>query len=277
MCPPKVFRSVGSILFLVGYLTAGIMLIIVGVEYNKSDTSNDKLSTFFWIYAGAMLMGTVGSVLDNGDRFCGQTEEDEGKPREIDYFGGIFQVVAGFAWAGFGAGIAFFYADSQNFIAGTTGVNTVSADERENLAWLSGIAAIFYAFGSLFVLKELLCCEAFNCGLELILNLGNMVLMILLVIFWFLFADALGKQPFSNGNDDNRRNYAIALGVFYVIQGLEGILMFMLSCCFGNSPEPVEPVDPVQPIDPGYGDDTTTGYNNGQQGYNPGQDQGQGY
>lgn len=248
MCSSKALQSVGGLLYILGLVTAGVMFIVIGVEYDDNSTNNDFLRTYFWVYAIAMFLGTVGLVLENGDRFCGEEEV-----KQIDYFGGIFQVVAGFAWAGFGAGIAFFYADTQYF-DGLGGVNMTSADERENLAWLSGIAAIFYAFGSLFVLKELLCCEGFRCGLDLFYNLGNVLLMILLVVFWFLFADALGEQPGVNAGDDDRRNWSFAIGVFFLIAGLSGVLkIFMVLCCSGKP----RPPKPQPPVDPGYGDDTT--------------------
>jgi len=244
MCNSTGQRGAGAILYILGLLVAGVMFMVIGNEYNQSSTNYDHLNTYFWVYAIAMLIGTIGLILDNGDRFCGEEEF-----KDVDYFGGLFQVVSGFAWAGFGVGIAHYYEASLVAAAG-------SADERGNLAYLSGVAAIFYGFGSLFLLKKILCCEGFDCGMGSILNIVNMVLSILLIVFWFLFADRLEKDPASNTGDDDRRTFSYLLGVVYLLMGLLGTLLVLDVCGCGGKKKP----------SPDYGYDDN-GYDNG--GYKP--------
>jgi len=258
MCNSTGQRSVGAVLYILGLLVAGVMFMVIGSEYNKSNTDYEKLNTFFWVYAISMLIGTIGLVLDHGDRFCGEEEF-----KDVDYFGGLFQVVAGFAWAGFGVGIAHYYEKNLHSAAG-------SADERGSLAYLSGVAAIFYGFGSLFTLKKLLCCEGFDCGMASIFNIVNMVLCILLIVFWFVFADKLENDPAGSANvndgDKDRRTFAYLIGVVYILMGLMGTLLILDVCTGGGGPQPIEPGygggynDGYDNQQGGYGDDTTTGY-----------------
>jgi len=246
MCNSSGQRTIGAVLYILGLLVAGVMFMVIGNEYNQAITDFDHLNTYFWVYAIAMLIGTIGLVLDNGDRFCGEEEF-----KDVDYFGGLFQVVSGFAWAGFGVGIAHYYE---------TALATVpsSADERGSLAYLSGVAAIFYGFGALFTLKKLLCCEGFSCDMTSIFNMVNMVLCILLIVFWFVFADKLEENPASSAGDDDRRTFAYLLGVVYILMGLMGSLL-ILDVCSGSGGS-----------SSGKGDYDDGGYDNNQGGYGGG-------
>jgi hypothetical protein len=269
MCNSTGQRSTGAVLYILGLLIAGVMFMVIGSEYNKDPTDYDHLKTYFWVYAISMLIGTIGLILDNGDRFCGEEEF-----KDVDYFGGLFQVVAGFAWAGFGVGMAHYYEAGVLNLPSTS----AAADERGNLAYLSGVAAIFYAFGSLFTLKRLLCCEGFSCDMASIFNIVNMLLCILLIVFWFVFADKLEKDPLLQSGDKDRRTFSYLLGVVYILMGLMGSLLVLDVCgCGGGDDKPIKPSygddygkpdygkpDYGKPSDgygkPSYGDDTTTGY-----------------
>jgi len=240
-------------LYILGLLVAGVMFMVIGSEYNQSSTDYDKLNTFFWVYAISMLIGTIGLILDNGDRFCGEEEV-----KDVEYFGGLFQVVSGFAWAGFGVGLAHYYEANQV---------TIAAEERENLAWMSGVAAIFYGFGGLLSLKQLLCCEGFSCGLGNIFQIVNMILSVMLIVFWFVFADKLNTDPASAAGDDDRRTFSYLIGVVYILMGLMGVLLMFGICSGGDKPKP-KPYEPEYGRDDGY---DNRGYDNGGgQGYNQG-------
>jgi len=264
MCNVTIFRSAGAGLYVLGLLVGGVMFCVIGAQYNETAPDNTDLKTYFWVYAIAMVLAAIGLVLDNGNRFCGE-EEFKG----VDYFGGLFQVVSVFAWGALGVGIAHYYEDAL-FAAPTSG------EERGSLAYLSGVAAILYGFGSLFTLKKLLCCEGFSCDMASIFNIVNMVLCILLIVFWFVFADKLEEDPAAEAGDDDRRTFAYLLGVVYILMGLMGSLLIVDVC--GSKPKP-KPVyggdggynDGYDNQDGGYGnqggnygDDTTTGYGGNQ-------------
>jgi len=237
-------RSVGAVFYILGFLIAGVMFVVIGAEYNKDDTDNDKLSAFFWFYAVSLFFAAIGEILENGDRFCGGEEL-----KEVDYFGGLFQLVAVFAWAGFGLGLAHFYEDEQYWEDEAIGViDQESADERSTLAWLSGVTAIVFAVGALLMLKDLLCCDGFSCSISTAQAFANMFICILLVILWFLYADRLNKGLYEEDDDDNkRRDYAYIIGVIYIIFSLVGILSFLSICNFGSGGK-----KPYKPR-PGYG------------------------
>lgn len=260
MCNSTGQRSVGVILYILGLLIAGVMFMVIGNEYNKDPTDYDKVKTFFWVYAIAMLIGTIGLILDNGDRFCGEEEF-----KDVDYFGGLFQVVSGFAWAGFGVGLAHYYEKKFIGAAPTSGSLVKNADERGSLAYLSGVAAIFYGFGGLLSLKKLLCCEGFDCSMANIFNIVNMVLSVILIVFWFLFADRLEKDPQVQAGDKDRRTFSYLIGVVYILMALMGSLMILEVCGCGGGEKKPGYDDGYNPK-PGYDD----GYNGGGQGYNGG-------
>lgn len=257
MCNSTGQRSVGVILYILGLLVAGVMFMVIGSEYNKDPSDYEKMKTYFWVYAIAMLIGTIGLILDNGDRFCGEEEF-----KDVDYFGGLFQVVSGFAWAGFGVGLAIYYTSKYT---DTTNVSTQYADERGSLAYLSGVAAIFYGFGGLLNLKKLLCCQGFDCSMGNIFNIVNMVLSLVLIVFWFLFADRLEKDPLTQAGDKDRKTFAYLIGVVYILMALMGSLMILEVCGCGGGGGGGGYDDGYKPK-PGYDD----GYNGGNQGYNGG-------
>lgn len=278
MCNVTGQKITGAILYILGLLVAGVMLMVIGAEYNADDTSNDDLSTYFWVYAIAMLLGAIGLVLENGDRFCGEEEI-----KNVEYFGGLFQVCAVFAWAALGVGLAHFFEDGQFFIGGLC--NLESADERSSLAYMSGVAAIFFGFGSLFVLKKLLCCEGNFCDMEFILSLINMFLMILLVVCWFVYADKMEDDPCAESGSavDDRRTMTYLIGTVFLLMGIFGVLKILGVCFMGNDdkypddggkyddgydqrPAYDKPV-PAPYGGDGYGDETTTGYGAQPSGY----------
>lgn len=272
MCNTIITRSSGAGLYVLGLLVAGVMFMVIGAQYNEDNPKQKDLKTFFWVYSIAMLLAAIGLVLDNGNRFCGE-EEFKG----ADYFGGLFQVVAVFAWAALGVGIAHYYEDSTYGALG-------AADERSALAWLSGVASIFFAFGALFMLKEILCCEGFKCNMVTIFEITNMVLQLALVVFWFLWAEKMSKAGnpalLATGafglltKEKDLTTYSYLIGVVYILMALLGSLLFLDICCGGDKPEP-KPYGndgyddkPAYGEKPGYGDngggggydDTTTGY-----------------
>lgn len=287
MCNPTGQKITGGILYILGLLVAGVMFMIIGAEYNKDDTDNDKLRDYFWGYSISLLLGAIGLVLENGDRFCGEEEV-----KNVAYFGGLFQVCAVFAWSALGVGFAHFYDSAQAWIGGTPagGPNLESADERASFAYMSGVASIFFGFGSLFVLKKLLCCEGNFCDMEFILSLINMFLMILLTVCWFLYAVALEDSPLEDGDDeDDRRTYSYLIGVVFLIMGIFGVLKILGALCNDDKPDYDNGYDDGYDMrkgdynekpgydkpgydkpgyggnDGGYGDDTTTGYGQPQQ------------
>lgn len=218
MCSSNIQRSTGGIVYTLGLLVAGVMFIVIGSEYNDDSTDYDHLRDYFWVYAIAHFVGTCGLILDNGGRFCGEEEI-----KDVEYFGGLFQVVAGFAWAGFGVGLARYYESAYV---------TVGADERGSLAYLSGVAAIFFGFGAILTLKKLICCEGgFQCNIASIIGLTNTLLSILLIIFWFLFADKLEEDPASNAGDDDRRTFSYLLGIIYILMSFGGVGPVIEMCC----------------------------------------------
>jgi len=232
-------RSVGAVFYILGFLIAGVMFVVIGSEYNKDDTDNENLQTFYWIYAVSLFFAACGTILENGDRFCGGEEL-----KEVDYFGGLFQLVAVFAWAGFGVGLAHYCEDNQYWTGGdpSLGESQTSADERSTLAWLSGVTAIVFAVGALLMLKDLLCCDGFSCSITTAQAFANMFICILLVILWFLFADKLNSNIGETDDDDKRRDYAYIIGVIYIIFALVGILSFLSICsCCGGSKKPYKP------------------------------------
>jgi len=250
MCNITAQRSAGAGLYILGLLVAGIMFMVIGSEYNKSNTDESHLETYFWVYAISMLVGSIGLVLDNGERFCGE-EEFKG----LDYFGGLFQVVSGFAWAGFGVGIAHYYEASFYVIAPA---GQSAADERGGLAWMSGVAAIFHGLGSIFALRKLICCEGCDCSMASIFNIVNIVLDISLIIFWFLFADALETDPAANAGDDDRRTYSYLIGVIYILMSLLGSLLLFDVFCGGDDYEPKPAYDEGYEQRPSYNDEQPT-------------------
>jgi len=232
MCNATGQKISGAALYILGLLVAGVMLMVVGAEYNDDNTNNDDLGTYFWVYAIAMFVGAIGLVLENGDRFCGEEEI-----KNVEYFGGLFQVCAVFVWAALGWGLAHFYEDNQFWVGGAPPVvNLESATERASMAYMSGVAGIFYAFGSLFVLKKLLCCEGDFCDMTFILSLINMFLMILLCVCWFVFADKLEDEPGQEGKaDDDRRTFSYLIGAVFLIMGVFGVLKILGVCFSGKS------------------------------------------
>jgi len=264
MCTPMIFRSAGAGLYVLGLLVAGVMFMIIGSEYNDNAPDQKDLKTFFWVYAIAMVLAAIGLVLDNGNRFCGE-EEFKG----VDYFGGLFQVVSVFAWGALGVGLAHYYEN------GTFAVINAN-EERSALGWLSGVAAIFFGLGALFMLKEILCCEGFNCNMITIFEITNMVLQLALIVFWFLWANEMDKAGTCCKKEKDLTTYSYLIGVIYILMALLGSLLFLDICC-GGGPDPVKPVKPYDDgydNKPNYGDnkpnygggggydDTTTGYGN---------------
>jgi len=280
-------RSIGAAVYILGMLVAGVMFIVIGTEYGDSNPDQDNLNAYFWVYAIAMILAGIGLVVDNGNRFCGE-EETKG----VDYFGGLFQICAVLAWGGFGFGLAFYYDD------GGSGFSMPTADEeRAALAWMSGVAAIFFGFGSLFMLKEILCCEGFKCNMMTIFEMVNMVLQLALIVFWFLLADRLDGANLTRSDMDT---YAYIIGIIYILMALLGAFLFLDLCCgddddYKPKPKPYgyddgykndsynkPSYDDGYKPNPGYGDnkpsygggydDTTTGY-----GSNPPKPQPTGY
>lgn len=263
MCTPTLMRSMGAGLYILGMLVAGVMFIVIGAEYGENTPSNDDLNVYFWVYAISMLLAAIGLVVDNGNRFCGE-EEFKG----VDYFGGLFQICAVFTWAALGVGFAHYYSDD---VVGNAVTALAAFDERSALAWLSGVAAIFFAFGSLFMLKEILCCEGFSCNMMTIFEIANMVLQIALIVFWFLFADVLNKETPTASEEDNHETYAYLIGIIFIIMALLGAFLFLDLCCGGSDDKPsygsndgyddgYGKNDGYGNTGGGYGDDTTTGY-----------------
>lgn len=274
MCSPTIFRSAGAGLYVLGVLVAGVMFMVIGAQYGDSNPDNDDLKTFFWVYSIAMLLGAIGLVLDNGNRFCGE-EEFKG----VDYFGGLFQVVAVFSWAALGVGIAHYY---ENGVLAPLGVLTDRSEERAALGWLSGVAAIFFGLGALFMLKEILCCEGFACNMITIFELTNMVLQLALIVFWFLWANQMDDDGmFAGTKQSDLSTYSYLIGAIYILMALLGSLLFLDICCGGDDdykPKPGYDDGYDKPAygdnkpsygdnKPGYGggyDDTTTGYGGNQ-------------
>lgn len=264
-------RSVGAVFYILGFLIAGVMFIVIGSEYGKDDTDNENLSTFYWIYAVSLFFAACGTIMENGDRFCGGEEL-----KEVDYFGGLFQLVAVFGWAGFGVGLAHFTQDEQYWVNGdpSQGADQTSADETGTLAWLSGVTAIVFAVGAFLMLKDIICCDGFSCSVMTAQAFANMFICVLLVILWFLFADVINDNPGEETDDDDkRRDYAYIIGVILIIFALVGILSFLSIC--GGSKKPYKPSYGGKPSygnRPSYDDSYKPGYDKpdyGKPGYGP--------
>jgi len=262
MCNVTIFRSAGAGLYVLGLLVGGVMFCVIGAQYNETAPDNTDLKTYFWVYAIAMVLAAIGLVLDNGNRFCGE-EEFKG----VDYFGGLFQVVSVFAWGALGVGIAHYYEDSTFQLANAN-------EERGALGWLSGVAAIFFGLGALFMLKEILCCEGFACNMITIFEITNMVLQLALIVFWFLWANEMEDVGLCCTKQKDLTTYSYLIGVIYILMALLGSLLFLDICCGGGDDDykPKPGYDDGYNPKPGYGDnkpgygggydDTTTGYGN---------------
>jgi len=123
---------------------------------------------------------------------------------------------------------------------------------------------IFFGFGSIFMLKKILCCEGFDCNMMTIFELLNPVLMIALIVLWFVFADALSNTSPTSSDWDDQQIYAIVIGVIYILMALSGVFMFLDICCCNDEPE-----KPSYGSNDGYGSD---GYGNNKPSYGGGYD-----
>lgn len=237
MCSPKGQTIAGAVFYTLGLLVAGGMMLGAGAEFNKTNTDNDKLRNLFWVYFAALLLSAVGMILEFGEKFCGGEVN-----KDTVYFGGLFALVSIFGLASFGLGLAIYFDDSQYLNpADYAGLSAASSVQRQALGFLSGVAAIFLLFGSLLVLKDLITCnfKNFVCDLYSTVQFTNMLMAVLLVIFWFLWAAAAdGPEEATKLTSTNPleaakelensfkdlRTYSYLIGVVYLIMGLTGLL-----------------------------------------------------
>lgn len=225
MCNTLVQKYTGSVLYILGLLIAGGMMLGVGSEYNKDTPDNDDMRNFFWIYFVALLLVAIGMVLEFGDSFCsgGKNLMGDG-PAACLYFAGLFVLVGFFALSTFGMGFAIYFDDSKYSDADTS-------SQMAGLGFLSGAASIFIALGSIMTMGDLLCCTGkFACNFMSAVSFTNLFCTILLAVFFFLIGD---KYDGADADmKDDLRTYYYLVGVIFVIMGLIGLLK---PCFFAKS------------------------------------------
>jgi len=206
VCTPQCMKASGAAMYVVGFFAAGIAFIMVGVHYDKTPADFHDVHYDIWIYAWALLIAAVGIILETEQEFCG-----DDRVRNWGYFAGLFELVGIFGMGAFGFGLAMYFSNVKN-----EDDNAISlyASDRRDLSSMIAVSSIFYLLGAV-PGKGL-------CSFTSLVSCFNMVMCILLTIFWFLFASSMVGT--TDSADDRAMEYAYVIGVILTITGLAGFL-----------------------------------------------------
>jgi len=204
-------KTLGAIMYVVGFLVAGVMFILVGAQFDKTTPDLSEIHYYIWVYAWSLMAAAVGIILETERVFCG----DETKSK-LGYFAGLFELVGIFGMGAFGFGLAVYFSDAKNADAAAT---LVSANDRRDLSSMIAVASLVYLFGAVLVVLDLYrktkSCFNVNSSLRYL----NMVVSVLLCIFWFLFADAMVST-----SANKSKTYSYVIGSVLLFTGVGGFL-----------------------------------------------------
>jgi len=217
VCRQTCMKSLGATMYVLGFLVAGAMFICVGAEFDKITPDLSDVHYYIWVYAWALMATAVGIILETEQLFCGDYTN-----RRVGYFAGLFELVGIFGMGALGFGLAVYFSDSKNSDAAAT---SVSANDRRDLSSMIAVSSLVYLLGAVlmavhFCREGKQCCNVYSA-----LRYLNMVICVVLSIFWFLLADAMVS---TSSNVLNRlKAYSYVIGSLLLLTGVFGFL----KCC----------------------------------------------
>jgi len=209
VCTPQCMKASGVAMYVIGFFAAGIAFIMVGVHYEKTPADFHDVHYDVWVYAWALVIAAVGIILETEQEFCGDDTD-----RNWGYFAGLFELVGIFGMGAFGFGLAMYFSNAKN--EDDVAISLYASDRRD-ISCMIAVSSIFYLLGAVLVVVDK--------GLfsfTSLLSYFNMVMCILLTIFWFLFASAMVGT--TDSADERAMEYAYVIGVILTLTGLAGFL-----------------------------------------------------
>lgn len=206
-------QSTGALLYVLGFFTAGLMMIMAGDELNKSSTSLQSVHDLFWVSAIFLLFAGIGIVIEKEKVICGSGAENDAMS-----FVGLLEMLGIFGMSTGGMGLAIYYSDEKN---STTEESAASAHERESLAQFTGVASIVFLISCLLLTLA----QQKWCSQQFILGCTTSVVCIALSVFWFLFAN----DQTSGADNDDLSVHCYVIGILFVVIGFAGCCK-----CFGH-------------------------------------------
>jgi len=210
VCTTQCMKAIGAAMYIIGFFAAGIAFIMAGVHYDKTPSDFHDVHYDIWIYAWALMIAAVGIILETEQEFCGDDTD-----RKWGYFAGLFELIGIFGMGSFGFGLAVYFSNAKNLDLDTM---DVYASDRRDLSCMIAVSSIFYLLGAVLVILDK---GLFN--VASLLSYFNVLMCILLTIFWFLYADAMVVGT-SNSGFDKAKEHAYVIGTILTLTGLAGFL-----------------------------------------------------
>jgi len=210
MCvTPQCMKASGALMYVVGFFSAGIAFIMVGVHYDKTPADFHDVHYDIWVYGWALMLAAVGMIMETEQEYCGDDTD-----RKWGYFAGLFELVGVFAMGAFGFGLAVYFSNVKNEDDATI---SLYASDRQDISCMIAVSSIFYLLGAVLVVVD----EGLF-SLNSVLRYFNMLMCIMLTIFWFLFASVMVGT--TDGADKSAKEYAYVIGTILILTGLAGFL-----------------------------------------------------
>lgn len=194
------------VFLLLGFLGAGIMLIITGTELQKSVPDFETAEVVYAIGAGFFILAMIGHYMGVPDVICGT------KKKGLPYFGHMFIFLGYVGVAGFMIGSAI------NMNAGP------DASSVEAFSYLAGAFLIVFVLGWLIGNHErMACCEN---DTFLVSSVGHYLVVIFMLVAAGLYF-GFGVL-FKDGNIEDSGTVLLVIGVCFIITSIG---MVLLKCC----------------------------------------------
>jgi len=214
VCTPECMKYSGAAMYAAGFVAAGIAVIMVGAQYDKTPADFHDVHYDIWIYAWALMVAAVGIILETQQVFCGDDTH-----RNVGYFAGLFELVGIFGMGAFGFGLAVYFSNVKN---DDDAAISEYADDRRDICSMIAVSSIVYLLGAVLVVVDLFRKGKSLCSIRSILSYFNMLMCILLTTMWFLFAGAMVSTK--KNADKTAREYALVIGIVLILTGLAGHL-----------------------------------------------------
>jgi len=200
-------------MYVIGFFIAGIVIIMVGVHIDKASPDFSKINYDIWIYSWALLAAAFGIFLEDERLFCRDNTN-----RPLGYFGGLLEFAGVLSMGGLGFGLAEYFSEAKN--AGTV-AEFIPANRRD-LSSMIAVASIVYLIGSVLRALELNEQGKRWYNVDFCLRYFNILMCVLLSIFWFLFANVMVST--TSTATERTRTYSNTIGCTLLCTGLGGFL-----------------------------------------------------